>query len=352
MCKSQAEGGRRCAFHATQAASAALVTTAAAETGLSHREAAAAFADLQAEGRHLPAPSRAEVDEWLAAQEFRARWSPVLSDHKRASVASRLRAALGRAAPDGATWHAWRSCLAECWARTRRKVAAVFVAGSLVTGLGACGTTDSPARDATPDRPAATASASPTATSTVVEPPHVEQGVFTGEPVEVFGRERVESGYATVAAFAGEGFNAGLIAGTPQAVEFEGLTTRMTPSAAADYRATVQRALAGDRVASSALMTAATFDVRGDGFTLATEGALVTNHRVSAPSVAVDRTTGAARLQVTVHQHGDLRGTLNGTRVLVPMNKDVTYWLVPTSSGWLVDGWSGTWGFGEAQPEH
>jgi hypothetical protein len=350
VCKPKSQGGKRCAHHAVQAVGAAVVSYAAAETGLSYLDTAAAFADLQAEGRHLPAPSREEVDGWLVGQVRRVSHA-ALSEHKRASLLVRLRAAIGRAAPDGATWHAWCHTVAEAWVRVRRKVAAVVLAGSLATGLGACGTTDDSARDATPDRPAATAPASPSAPSTLTDPAMVEPGAFTGEPVEVFGRDRVNAGYAAAAHFAEDGFNPALLAGAPRAGEFEPLTGRMTPSAADDYRGTVQRALAGDTEAGSTLMTAATYDVRGEGFTLATHGPLVTNHSISGPRVAVDRTTGADRLQVTLHHHGDLRGTLNGAPIHVPMDKDVTYWLVPTNEGWLVDGWQGTWTISEPRPE-
>jgi hypothetical protein len=225
----------------------------------------------------------------------------------------------------------------------------VLVAGSLATGVGACGTTNSALQTATPDRPIATAPASPSA-SMVNDPVTVEPAQFSGEPVQAFGRERVDAGYAAAADFAEDGFAPALLAGAPQTSEFEDLTSRMTPSAADDYRATVQRALARDSEASSALMTAAFYDIRGDGFALASDGSLVTNQTISAPSVAVDRTTGSDRLQVTLHQHGDLRGTLNGAPVRVPMDKDVTYWLAPTEDGWLVDGWTGTWTVGKPVP--
>jgi hypothetical protein len=46
------------------------------------------------------------------------RRSTALSKHKRTSITARLRQALARELPDGATWHAWRSTLAGAWART------------------------------------------------------------------------------------------------------------------------------------------------------------------------------------------------------------------------------------------
>ena len=94
-------------------------------------------------------------------------------------------------------------------------------------------------------------------------------------------------------------------------------------------------------------MTAAFYNVQGEGWVLPTSGSLVINHSISTPTVGVNRATGADRLEVAFHQHGDIRGTQDGQPVRYGVDKDLTYWLVPTNSAtgpaWAIDGWSGTW---------
>lgn len=349
MCKPKP--GPRCSPHLADGVTSAVAAYAAVETGMKHQDAAQMMKDLEREAAYRPAPTPEEVTDFLREQEWRVRHSPTLTEPKRQSLLNRLRQALARIPQvSGAKFAAWKAALGEAWARTRKKVAAVFLAGSLSFGLGACGSTPAQYASPAPDRPVATSTATPAA-----EPITVEPGNFGGtEAATVLGQNKVNQGYEEVSGFAGSyGFDPRLVSDTsPTAADFEPMTKEMTPAAAESFRQTVQQALAGDATAGKTLMTAAVFgvhgDLGGDTFTLAKTGPMVVNQRITAPQVSVDRSTGIERLQVSVHQHADLRGTLaRGGEVRVPVDKDTTYWLTPAPAGsgssWLIDGWSGTW---------
>lgn len=139
MCKAIKDGGARCAYHVGENASAALVTYVASTTGLGGPASREAFDDLVAEYADAPAPERAEVDDFLQQQIFRARHEPTLTEKRRESIIRRLREAIGKATPTGATFKAWKNLVAEAWTRVRRRAAVAFVAGALTFSLGACG---------------------------------------------------------------------------------------------------------------------------------------------------------------------------------------------------------------------
>lgn len=139
MCKAIKDGGARCAYHVGENASAALVTYVASTTGLGGQASREAFTDLVAEYADAPAPERAEVDDFLEQQIFRARHEPTLTEKRRESIIRRLREAIGKATPSGATFGAWKNLVAEAWSRVRRRAAVAFVAGALTFSLGACG---------------------------------------------------------------------------------------------------------------------------------------------------------------------------------------------------------------------
>lgn len=157
MCQAKVDGGRRCQAHLRADATAAMITAAVATTGLSRSEAQDAFHALRAEGATQPNPTRDEVDTFLERAAFAAEHNPDLTPTRRATVVARLRAAIGRLLPDGATFHAWKNLIAESYARVRRTAAAAFTAGVLTFSVGACGTT--PDTSGPDDAPSPTASA-------------------------------------------------------------------------------------------------------------------------------------------------------------------------------------------------
>lgn len=350
MCKSIKDGGARCSFHLAQGVNGAVLTLATAQTGLARREAEQAFEDLRREGARLEAPAREDVDALLSAVEFRARHDLDLSEHQRKSVIARLRAAIGRVLPDAGTVHAWKNIVAEAWARSRRKVVTVFLAGALSFGVGACG---SPAADSAPPAPSSASVSAPVnpAGDERIQSAVIAEGNFSGEAVNLFGQDKVDAAYDEMTTYAQTiTFDEDLLVKVEgrSAAEFDAPAAYMTPKAAADYRATVERALTGsDSTAESALEGVSFYNVSGDGVAFASSGPLIVNHQINSASVAVDRSTGVERLQLTFSQHGDLRISQNNQASLVPLDKTTSFWLTPAPAGsgraWLIDGIQNSW---------
>lgn len=144
MCKSSAEGGQRCQGHLSASTTAAMTTYVVHTTGLDRPTVDATMADLRAEFADAPAPDRAEVDQFLEQQAFRVRHEPDLTEKRRDSIMSRLRAGIGRLLPDGPTYAAWKNVLASAahraWKRARKPVIAVGV-GAAAVGFVAGATT-------------------------------------------------------------------------------------------------------------------------------------------------------------------------------------------------------------------
>ncbi|WP_164701487.1 hypothetical protein [Modestobacter sp. KNN46-3] len=324
-----------------------MTTLAIALTGLPRQEAEAAIVDLRREGLNRPAPTRGEVDAWLSEQMWRSQHEPTLTPSKRATVLNRLRGALHRVLPDGPTFHAWRNLAAECFARTRRKVAAVLLAAPLMMGLGACGSSAHQDAHAAPSGTVATAPATPSNTQQSSQPV-VGPAVYDADAVATFGQQRAEQGYreATEVAIT-YALQPGLLANTqPTPADLDGITAHMTPSAAADYRAKVHAALAGDDTARQAVQVSTLYGVEGQGYRMATSGPAVTDQQVSTSTVTVDRSSDAERLRVSLEHSATLHGSQSDTPATARAIQDVTYLLAPSStspSGWAIDGWTGTY---------
>jgi hypothetical protein len=196
--------------------------------------------------------------------------------------------------------------------------------------------------------------ASAPATSVVddrIQAPAVAPGNFSGEAVEVFGQDRVNAGYEETVDYATAiTFDEDLLPVREgrTAADFEAATGRMTPSAAEGLRETIRRAVAGDEEAQSSLEGVVFYDLGGDGVTYHASGPIVVNRGITNPSVAVDRSTGSERLQVTFDESGDLRVLVTGSPSTVTMYKTTTYWLTPAPEGsghtWLIDGIQSSWG--------
>jgi hypothetical protein len=363
MCKPKSKGGARCNPHLCQGVNTSMVAFAIAETGQAPAVVKDAFTDLQAEGARLPQPTRVEVDEFLEGQAFRVRHNPTLTEHKRTSILGRLRAAIGKVMPSGGLFHAWKAIVAESWARSRRRIIAVFLGTSIVFGVGACGNA---AAEHVPPAPTAavataTATAPDTAPVTVDRTPVASYAPFaaSGEAVDVFGQDAADIGYQEAAQFVGSTtFDDTLLTGstdTLTADAFDDHLDRMTPSMADAYKTIVTKALTDDEKAVSTLEGYSYFGFGGDGVNFQATGPLVINHSLSNPRVTVDRSTGTPRLAVTVDQHGDVRMVQNGAPVLVPTDKAIALYLVPNPAGsqhaWQIDGVSTNWQVNEPTPD-
>ena len=208
--------------------------------------------------------------------------------------------------------------------------------------------------DVAPDAssPAATASTQPAERERIGQA-QVQEGHFDGEAVEVFGQERVNAGYAEMVAFAqASTFVEALMPKRDgrTAEDFNAPAQWMTPKMAEDYRAIVDRALAGDEQAISTLQGVSYFGMGGPDAEFVSDGPLVVNHQINNPTAVLDRSAGYDRLQVSFEQRGDLRITSDGSGWLVPLDKTASYWLVPAPGGsgrtWLIDGFNTRWNAG------
>lgn len=217
---------------------------------------------------------------------------------------------------------------------------------------------------AEPSRPpvAATATATATADPAIddrIRDAEVVRGAFAGDAVERFGQDEVDAGYAEMAEFMSEQtFNEDLIGArvdSLSAEDFEGLTDRMTPTMTEGYRQAVTRALDGDEETAGTVQAITYYGFTSDTVEFASDGPLVVNHRITNPKVGVDTSTGPTRLAVSFQHSGDIRVTSEGAAQVVPVEKSVTFWLVPTPDGsdhrWQIDGFSGNWEMGDLKPD-
>jgi hypothetical protein len=343
MCRAQADGGARCASHLKQGVEKGVTSFGAAVTGLSPKETAAAVEDLRREGADLADPTREAVDSFLEEQAFRVHHEPNLSEVRRTSIGDRIKAPIGRILPDRATFHARKNVVAEAWARSPRKVAAVFMAGALSFGVGACGTTSGDAPQPSHSRPVANAPATPGYSTQV----SIEKPTISPDAVRVFGRARAEAGAKAVTDFATKfTYQEDLIRVKTKytAADFARPREYMTPDMRASWDDTVRRSLSGDDKADGSVQALTFHDVRNVGYR--PSGPMVVNQTIRNIKVGTEMNvkTGKDRLSVTFTQRAELRLTAKGSPTRFPLFKTSTLWLEPGPKGlghaWLVDGYS------------
>lgn len=243
--------------------------------------------------------------------------------------------------------------------RARRGVAALTLAAAL---LAAGGCTDAPVSP----RKQAAAAASAAGPPETVETPwrhRVAEAVVApakigGEPVDVFGRQAVQAGYAEAAEFAAATtFDEMLLVPTPYRgkAQFLRHVSRMTPSMAAGYNDLLDAAWDGDQEAADMLFAMRYYFVGdGDG-DLQETGPLVLDHVIEDPQAFVERGLGRAQLAVSFVQRGDVRMVDDGEAVLVRYTKTATYWLDPAPPGdshrWRIDFQDVAWTADEPVPD-
>jgi hypothetical protein len=358
MCKTKADGGARCAFHLEQGVQTGVTFFVSAVTGLSPREAAATYDGLRREGAGLPDPPRVEVDGFLEEQAFRVRHEPTLSESRRLSIGDRLRPAIGRVLPDGATFHPWENVVAEAWAGSGRKVAAVFLAGALSFGVGACGNVPADQPDPPRGGPAATAPANPSP-SVEVEKVSIEEALVAPTAVQQFGRTRANAAYREVTTFAAANtFRTDLL--RPKAsyteADFAEVGKFMNPPMRAVWNNKIAARARGDEKSENDINVLMFHNFNVPGHSLTTSGPAIVNQKISKVSVAPENpTSGTGRIAVTFTQAGDLRLSKGGQPMRVTIDKTVTCWLAPAPSGsgrtWLIDGYKGSYEMHKITPD-
>lgn len=361
MCQSKAEGGRRCAFHLEQGVSRGMLTYSASVTGLPAQEAKAAYEDLEREGLTAPDPTREEVDAFIEEQMFRVRHEPNLTPARRESVLNRLRAALGRILPSGATFHAWKNLVAESWSRVRRKAAAAFVVSALAFGVGACGNAPATAVHDAPDTAAPVSSTQahtgPAETQQTGSAYAIEKPVIDNS-ARVYPDAQIQQAYDTVNELTTQfTFNADLMrseAGHHRtAADFAPMERFMTPKVAHEFDQTTQRAL--KKCAPSAdfnsLQLMAFHDVSAPGISTRATGPVARDMRISNASISLDAASKALKVKETVS--GEVLLVKDGQNVKQSVTKTITFWMVPAQGGhgWKIDGWRGTYTGGQVTPD-
>lgn len=342
MCKPKSEGGKRCSFHLSQGVASGIIAYAAALTGLGRKASQEAFEALRAEGADLPAPSRGEVDAFLEAQQFRVQHEPALTTAKRTSILNRLRAAVGKVTPDGATFHAWKNVVAEAWARTRRRAAAVFLVSGLAFGMGGCATGPS---NATPP-PAPPSGPVATAPATSATAAHVDKVTYDKAAVAKFGQKDVESaGKFSTEFVAKYGANETLVNQTPEQIDasdVKDILANMTPDAQKSFLAALSAQDTNDGRAN--VFAVAIVGLNAGGYTVRTDVPGIGDVKVANPVVTVNdgRMTVVQDFSSTVRYKGPA-----GKNYKMTAEKKVTFWLVKGPSKaqpWLIDGWTAHFG--------
>ena len=347
MCKAKADGGERCSFHLKQGVTTGVTAFAAATSGLTGKNATAVFEDLKREGQNLPDPDQEEVDGFLARTEFNVRQDSTLAEPKRESIAARIRAAIGKILPDGATFHAWKNVVAESWKRARRYAVVGFLSAGLTFGLAACGNTPPDHVQAPPSQPAASAPAvvTPSAPSSAVigsQTPAVAKPSVSPDAISKFGQAKVDAGYQQATALTNTStFQRDLLETHPYtAKDFAAGRDQMTPNARKKWDDAVAKMLKGDADGKSKVMTMSYYGITGGDFKLAPTGPVAVNQTITKSKITVD---SEGRMQVSFTHHGEVRALQGDKAVRYPVDKTVTYWLAPaksSSTGWQIDAWS------------
>ena len=353
MCKPTTEGGKRCAYHLQDGAGAALTTYTASVTGLGGAETREVMADLVAEFADAPAPSREVVDEFLEQQVFRARHEPDLTEKRRESIVRRLRNAIGRVTPDGATFKAWKNIVAEAWTRVRRKAVAAFLVGAMAFSVGACGTTSNEGTD--PGRievvaaaPQHVTDAETPAASGLAWPAH--KVTYKADAVQRYGRKEAEAGAdLTLEVIKEFSFGDRTVAPTGNAAyraEYQawllGAAKHMDTGAAKDWTTKVNTFMGGKNQTD-------TNPAHSSVFSLSSYGLMgpdnVPTDRPSIEDQSIDKcvvtTATDGRLKVEVTSSAHFNWVNNGEAGQTTGTRNQEFLLTQVGGQWKIDGWHG-----------
>lgn len=233
---------------------------------------------------------------------------------------------------------------------TGRLVRGAALLVAVAVTLTACGaSSDSGA--AASGNSSASAAATPSETVPVPEPlvapAAVASATFSGPAVEQFGDEQVQAGYVVAAEFLDQtSFVEELLRHDPArtANAYDYATEYMTVSMAEQYRATVQGAFDGDEAEQERLGSLHYYSIDGSvDVDFRSSGPLVIDHVIDRAQAGVEPD---GRLSMTVHETGTVRLLQYGNPVLLPLVKDVTFYLTPGGSNgraWSIDGINASW---------
>ena len=353
MCKSLKDGGARCAYHVSENASAALVTYVASTTGLGGQATREAYSDLVTEYADAPDPDRVQVDEFLEQQMFRARHEPALTEKRRESILRRLRDAIGKAAPSGAQFAAWKNLVAEAWSRVRRRATVAFLAGALTFSLGACGATGTDVRPepvATQAAASAKVDPSPEAAALSTKEWTVKNVTVQDRVVGLKGEKAAQEVQALMLDVAKDyGFN-------EQSIKYDGkdgakeskpwmLSARkhMTPNAAGQWTNVVNTYFRESTKAGS--------EVSGNMMSLTDYATYSADMRPSDPTLPLmfDMTVqdmeidlaADGRIWVTMDSTAKFNFMNEGTPAVSRCTRNQEFWLMKVNGQWKIDGWTG-----------
>ena len=347
MCKSIANGGQRCQAHTRQAVSDQMVSYTTALTPLNSEQTRAALRDLEIEGANLPDPEREEVDEWLERTITQVRYEPNLTEPRRERIIRRLREALGRVLPSGATFHAWKSIMAEAWQRSRRKAAIFFTVG-VITFSGGCGLG---AGGASPDD-------APRGPSVVQVQDGYEQYAkdsvaaieVPGDVASKFGAEDAQKAYDVAA----NTFLKAQVSDARVRISRADATTAdfkdVRASLTAERRKDFDKALSCADTDADCYATVASIAYYGaeDNIT-AKDGAVkvrsdvphaVVSKKVSKPTM---RVSDDGRLEIRMTNTGTMRMKAAADNTLIPYENNSTVWMKKVDGQWKIDGWQTDW---------
>lgn len=306
----------------------------------------------------MPDPSRDEVDDFLEKQAFRVRHEAALSEARRESILTRIQSAIGRVLPNGATFHAWKNVVAEAFARVRRRAAAAFLVGALSVGLGACGNTGEGPDVAAPVSGAPTISAPAHTYDTEWD---TQDPAVLGSASSTFTAAEVAAATGTVAAINEElAFNENILRDANlTADDYQRASAFMTPTCASAFSSIVDEAVASDATTtekiSAALIAYPNAKDAGIDYPFQAKGPAVVNPATTNTIVAFDTVNSQPRMKISQTVTADLRMVRNGNPVLVPVKKNITYWLAPVDGArldWRIDGYSGEFvGAGAIRPD-
>lgn len=353
MCKSIANGGQRCQAHTRQAVSDQMVSYTTALTPLNSEQARAALRDLEVEGANLPDPEREEVDEWLERTITQVRYEPNLTESRRERIIRRLREALGRVLPSGATFHAWKSIMAEAWQRSRRKAAIFFTVG-VITFSGGCGLG---AGGSSPDDAPRGPSVVQVSSYEEFASDSLPAPKVAPEVARKFGEADAVDAYNMGARLILDHQMDGDTLGSPINTEVKGelaeVRKHLTPARQADLDDRVARASKDeDAYAAVAVLQAQGVDsgeiaVVDPNTGERVAGSLrkgvktpVVGRSISNPRLSVDPD---GRLKATFTSQSTLRVTGGDANYLAPLKNETTLWFTKSGDKWLIDGWNADW---------
>ena len=293
----------------------------------------------------------------MEQQVFRARHEPDLTEKRRESIVRRLRNAIGRVTPNGATFKAWKNIVAEAWTRVRRKAAAAFLIGALTFSVGACGTPSNGPVEPMQAQTVAGAPADPSATAKPSQPAESTEAVWTvknitysKDAVAKFGKEDLKAaGDFTVETMREYSLSEQMIEGTADGTHkaehkawLLKASENMTTSCAKDWASTVNTYM---KAANPGQETAARDGVRSlssyglyQQENIPTDTPTVENQTVQSMALSP---TADGRLSVKVQSSATLNFTNQGKPGRSDATRDQDFFLKQVDGHWKIDGWHG-----------